>query len=195
MRSFPLFPVCLAFGALLSGCVREVTFDLMFRNGTSDVLYLAAWEGSGVIVDVEAQAGDDWVPIVPSLGLLCAPRCGGPGVIECVEPVADLPVVHALWPVQGVMRQLSGEWWYLDEDAGCARPAPMEGDLRAWICWDNEALDATTGEPLPEPRDSGVLGRAGGAELPEPVCAVLPFDLRQARAKSFVFPNEAVPAR
>ncbi len=195
VRSFLLVPVSLVVGALISGCAREVTFDLTFRNGTTDVLYLAAGEGSGVIVDVEAQVGDGWVPVAPSLGLLCAPRCGSAGAVECVEPVADLPVVHALRPVQGVMRHLAGEWWYLDEDAGCVRPAPMQADLRAWICWDNEALDATTGEPLPEPRYSGVLGRVGGAELPEPVCAALPFDLRQARAKSLVFPNEAVPAR
>ncbi|MCO4771853.1 MAG: hypothetical protein KDA24_17610 [Deltaproteobacteria bacterium] len=179
-----------ALSIVVSGCPSVEEFDLTFRNGTRAVAYMEAGDSAGVAVRIDALVDDQWLFVSPWLESLCVERCAAPGQVACAEGAADLPVAHVLMRTQGVTRHLEGEWWYVDPQRGCAKEAVMTWDLRATVCWDDIAVDASSGELLPEPTSSGVIGGVAGVELPDPVCIALPFDLRQARAKTLVFPAD-----
>jgi hypothetical protein len=182
--STPTSSVVLA-ALLLPGCVMVEEMDLTLRNVGGDVLFLEAGASSGVRIDLEVQVDDRWVPISDSLAALCTARCSVPGEVQCAQSEAEQPVVYALQSLNLVTRHLAAEWWMIDPERDCAKPAPMRGELQAIVCHDNEAMDSTTGSPLLEPNSSGLLGLTGGARLAEPFCEALSFDLRQSSATKF----------
>lgn len=163
--------------------------DLTLRNVGGDVLFIEAGDSSGVRIDLEVQVDDSWVPISDSLGALCTARCSArgevPGEVPCAQAEAEQKVVYALQSLNSVTRHLEAEWWMVDPERDCAKPAPMKAELQAIVCHDNEAIDSTTGSPLPEPNGSGLMGSTGGVHLAEPFCEALPFDLLQASATRF----------
>jgi hypothetical protein len=182
MRLFSPLPSLLLSALLLAGCPVEEEIDLTFRNVGGDTLFLEAGASSGVRLALEVQVGDAWVPISESLSTLCTARCGVQGLVQCAEAESEQMVVYALQSLNLVTRHVEGEWWMVDPERGCAKPAPMRSQLQAIVCHDDEAVDSTTGLPLPVPNSSGLLGAMGGAHLVDPLCEALPFDLRQASA-------------
>ena len=187
MRS-PSCLLLLGVTCVLAGCVSSQEMDLTFLNSSGRMLYLEAGLNGGVHVQLEVLMDERWVPIERSLGLMCVAPCGG-GAAECAPVVPDLPVVHGLRPNSSVTRHLEGDWWYLDEAADCARPAPMKKDLQAVVCFDDVAIDESTGQPFEEPPSSGVLGTEGGAHLRGPECEGFGFHLRQATASTLLVPG------
>jgi len=159
--------------------------DLTFRNGTTRVLYLGAHGGEGVRVTIEAEIDGVWNPIAATLEELCVPACGSSVEPDCAPP-PEPDVVYALWPAEGVTRHLEGEWWRLAPGGDCAREAPIRADLRATVCWDDRAVETSTGQTLEEPASSGIVGEETGASLALPQCDSFPFDNRQAFASGFL---------
>jgi|GEM_PF-2809734 len=184
-------PLCLllaqafALLALGGGCANTQEMDLSFFNAGARPLFVQAGADTGMYVSIEVDLDGQWLLAWPSLGQLCLPRCGALESPVCAAVVPETEVVQAIAGRRTVTRHLEGTWWVESPGEGCARPAPMRGDLRVGICHDDVAIDSQTGDIIEAPEISGLVGVDGGAHLLDPFCETFPLDLWLASADSF----------
>ena len=161
--------------ALLSGCINAQPFDLTITNDGDGPTFLAAGEGSGVLVGVQEQIGSQWFFLSSSLEGMCSPQCGQLGPTVCAGRAAELSAVYGLMPGDSVTKSFDGEFWYYDEVGSCARQAPLTGALRATICHGTSAQNEATGEIVDQVDQSGLLDANSGATVLAANCDDLDF--------------------
>jgi len=165
---------------LAAGCSAP-PFEITVTNTGDVATYVSAGEGSGLLLLVEEEIGGTWRPLASSKAALCAPQCGLPGAVVCAASAAELNVAHALLPGDSASRAYDTTWWWLDPAGACIRSTALTGPARATVCHGAAAQDAD-GVALDEPASSGVVGAGGGADVVDPVCEALPFDLSEGTA-------------
>lgn len=161
---------------LLNGCVAAQPFELTVTNDGDGHTFLAAGEGSGVLVGISEEMNGVDVPLITSLAFLCMEQCGVPGQVVCADVAAQLAVVQALMPGDSVSKSFDGEFWYRDDLMNCARQAPLTGALSANLCHGTSYTDANTGEVVDTATESGIVGGNGGASV-NGDCELFPFTL------------------
>ncbi len=166
---------------LATSCAAPVPLEeIMVLNVGSEVSFLRAFDGSGILVGLQEEIDGEMVALTPSLSSLCTQKCSappGPSVVACADAAPDLLVAHALLPGESVSRSFDEEFWYRSETRGCAKRAPLTGALAVRLCHDDAVVDAN-GEPLAEPTESGPMGSATEEVLlNEANCEVFPVEL------------------
>lgn len=161
--------------AFLTGCVSAQPFDLTITNAGDEPTFLAAGEGSGVLVGVQEQIGSEWFGLASSLAAMCSPQCGQLGSVVCADMAAELSTVHGLMPGESVSKSFDGEFWYYDTLNGCARQAPLTGALQATVCHGTSAQNEGTGEIVDDIDQSGLLNAPSGATVLDAECDALGF--------------------
>jgi len=161
-----------------AGCGAGVSpFDVTVTNVGDRTTYIHAGEGSGLLIGIEEEINGEFRGLSRSLAFMCMARCGDiSGSITCADVAAELLVSHALLPGDSASKSFDGEFWYAT-DRGCARRAPLTGNLRVNLCHDDAIVDQN-GTPVDEPSASGPVG-TGSAQvmLESPNCEVFPIEL------------------
>lgn len=165
----------------LASCAdATLPFEVVVTNVGTEVSYINATEGSGILMGVQEEIDGEALSLSTSLAFMCAPKCSDPpgfGSIACADMAPDLLVTHALLPGDSASKSFDGEFWYFSEARGCVKRAPLTGPMSVRLCHDDTIVDFN-GDLVDEATNSGPVG-SGGFEvmLEEANCELFPVEI------------------